>query len=132
VGVQRALRKLFSGYVAWTEKVKGLQRVPGLFGRYLQPPPTPNQGRHEREAINGPSQGGAVDMLKLQTNKLDIELGGGYSSRETRHMIHDSAIVTCPEDEAGEEFENFVKETMEGAVSLSVPIRVEVKRWGAS
>jgi uracil-DNA glycosylase family 4 len=126
VGVQDAIRKTFKGYVAWSERVKRLRVVPGLFGRKMYVPPNPNLERMGREAINCGSQGGAVDVLKLQIQ--DLEAVPGITSR-TRHMIHDSVLVAVPESDATLDIENAIRYTMRDAVSLSVPLLVEVKRW---
>ena len=46
-------------------------------------------------------------------------------------QVHDEVVVEC-EEEAVQEVENTLKETMEGALELSVPLSVKVekgKRW---
>lgn len=121
--IQQQIRRTFAGYVRWSNKVKRLSIVPGLFGRKLHVPPHPNQAHREREAINSPSQGGAVDVLKIQCDRLE------QVAFDTRHMIHDSALVRVDEADAGREIEETMRETMESAVKLSVPLKVGVGRW---
>jgi DNA polymerase-1 len=121
--LQQSIRQTFKGYVQWSNLVKRLSIVPGLFGRKLFVPPHPNQGHREREAVNSPSQGGAVDVLKLQTHALETK---GF---DTRHMIHDSVLVMADESDAGHDFLETARETMEKAVTLTVPLKVEAGLW---
>ncbi len=103
--------------------MKKLAIVPGLFGRSLYVPPHPNDMHREREAIASPSQGGAADMLKLQIATLE---GANFN---TRHQIHDSVFVMMPKADAGPEVENEMSRVMEEAVTLTVPLKVDCKRW---
>ena len=103
--------------------MKRLSIVPGLFGRSLYVPPHPNDAHREREAINAPSQGGAVDVLKIQIADLE---DAGFN---TRHQIHDSVFVLMPEADAGPEVEHEMIRVMEEAVTLTVPLKVDCKRW---
>ncbi len=121
--IQEAIRSTFKDYVRWSNKVKRLAIIPGLFGRSLYVPPHPSDAHREREAINAPSQGGAVDVLKLQSIALEDE---GFN---TRHQIHDSVFVAMPEADAGEEAEREMVRVMEEAVELTVPLKVDCKRW---
>lgn len=121
--IQQAFRSLFKVYVQWSNKVKRLSVVPGLFGRSLYVPPHPSDAHREREAIAAPSQGGSADVLKLQDIALEDE---GFN---TRHQIHDSVFVAMPESDAGEEVEHEMTRIMEEAVELTVPLKVDCKRW---
>lgn len=121
--IQEALRRTFAGYTKWANKVKRLSIVPGLFGRKLFVPPHPNQGHREREAIAAPSQGGSADVLKLQA--LALEKAGF----DTRHAIHDSVLVAVPDDLSDEDALRGMIETMETAVELTVPLKVEGGFW---
>lgn len=121
--IMTQLRATFGGYTRWANKVKHFSIVPGLFGRKMYVPPHPNASYREREAVNCPSQGGAVDVLKIQCNAVER---AGF---DTRHAIHDSCLVAVDEKEATRDtMENF-REVMEGAVKLSVPMRVGVGVW---
>lgn len=121
--IQEKLRSMFSVYVRWSNKVKHLSIVPGLFGRSLYVPPHPSDAHREREAIAAPSQGGSADVLKLQTLALEE---AGFN---TRHQIHDSIFVSMPEADAGDEVEREMARIMEDAVELTVPLKVDCKRW---
>jgi len=77
----------------------------------------------ERVAINTPVQGSAADLIKLAM----IRLAGAL--RETRArlllQVHDELVVESPEEEAAA-VGAMMKRIMEGAISLSVPLRVDV------
>ena len=123
VGLQQKIRSTFAGYVRWSNKVKRLSIVPGLFGRLLFVPPHANPGHREREAIAAPSQGGSADVLKLQCDALES------AGADTRHAIHDSCLVAVDERDASDDLVKDMEHTMEKAVELSVPLRVEGGFW---
>ena len=64
-----------------------------------------------------------MDVLKIQIDDLE---DGGFN---TRHQIHDSVFVMMDEAEAGEEVEHEMTRIMEEAVTLTVPLKVDCKRW---
>ena len=79
----------------------------------------------ERAAINAPLQGTAADIIKKAMIELH-ELGVNLLLQ-----VHDELIIECPEDKA-EATAALVKKTMEHAVTLSVPLTVDVsigKTW---
>ncbi len=77
----------------------------------------------ERMAMNTPIQGTAADLMKLAMIELDEALKkGGYRSKLII-QVHDEVVLECPEDEV-EKVESLVVKTMEGALELSVPLRV--------
>ena len=85
----------------------------------------------ERMALNTPIQGTAADIIKLAmvrvANRLEKE---GLAARLIL-QVHDELIVECPESEA-ELAARLLKEEMEGAASLSVPLTADVnqgKNW---
>lgn len=121
--IMTTLRGIFHGYVRWSKKVGRMSVVPGLFGRQMYVPPHPNENHRKREAVNAPSQGGAVDILKIQSNDLE---NAGF---DTRHAIHDSCLVAVDESEATEDTRRQIVEIMENAVKLSVPLKVGIGQW---
>lgn len=121
--IMNTLRGMFHGYVRWGRKVGRMSVVPGLFGRMFHVPPHPNENYRKREAVNAPSQGGAVDILKIQCN--DVEKAGF----DTRHAIHDSCLVAVDEEDEGPDIENEIVNIMENSVALSVPLKVGVGKW---
>jgi DNA polymerase-1 len=77
----------------------------------------------ERMAMNTPIQGTAADLMKLAMIELDEALKkGGYRSKLII-QVHDEVVLECPEDEV-ERVEELVVKTMEGALALSVPLKV--------
>jgi len=77
----------------------------------------------ERLAYNMPIQGTAADIIKLAM----IELGARLKPFGARLLlqVHDELLIEVPEDRA-DEVAALVREVMEGAASLSVPLSVEV------
>jgi DNA polymerase-1 len=86
----------------------------------------------ERIAINTPIQGSAADIVKLAMIRLDRALRKHSSPARMLLQVHDELILECPETLA-QETAQLVKEEMEQAIVLRVPLRVSVetgKRWG--
>ncbi|MDR1900639.1 MAG: DNA polymerase I [Treponema sp.] len=86
----------------------------------------------ERVAVNTPIQGSAADIVKTAMIKLDRVLQERQSPARLLLQVHDELILECPQ-EAAKETAALVREVMEQAVSLTVPLRVSVetgKRWG--
>jgi DNA polymerase-1 len=77
----------------------------------------------ERMAMNTPIQGTAADLMKLAMIELDEALRmGGYRSKLII-QVHDEVVLECPEDEV-QRVEKLVVKTMEGALELSIPLKV--------
>ena len=75
----------------------------------------------ERTAINSPIQGSAADILKIAMINLDKALvEGGYKTKMLL-QVHDEIVLEVPNDELVA-MEALVKETMEAAVELAVPL----------
>ncbi|MDR1909570.1 MAG: DNA polymerase I, partial [Spirochaetaceae bacterium] len=86
----------------------------------------------ERVAVNTPIQGSAADIVKTAMLMLDRRLAETGSPARLLLQVHDELILECPRSEA-RDAAALVREVMENAVSLSVPLRVSVetgKRWG--
>lgn len=85
----------------------------------------------ERMAMNAPIQGTAADLMKLAMIHLDQALKkGGFASRMII-QVHDEILLDCPESEA-QEVQKLVEKTMENAMRLEVPLRVNSacgKNW---
>ncbi len=75
----------------------------------------------ERTAINSPIQGSAADILKIAMINLDKALVEGGFKTKMLLQVHDEIILQVPKDEL-EAIEKLVKETMESAIELSVPL----------
>ena len=89
------------------------------------------RGRGEREAINTPIQGSAADIINLAMIRIFRRLEeGGFRSKMIL-QVHDELLFEMHETEL-EELRTHIKNDMENAWELSVPLRVEMraaKNW---
>lgn len=86
----------------------------------------------ERTAVNTVIQGTAAEIMK----KAMIDVYGEMKRRSLKSklilQVHDELIFEVPVEEA-DEMEALIKDKMEGAASLSVPLKVSIERghsWG--
>lgn len=75
----------------------------------------------ERTAINSPIQGSAADILKVAMINLDKALTDAGLSTRMLLQVHDEIVLEVPIAEL-ETVKAMVKETMESAIQLSVPL----------
>lgn len=88
----------------------------------------------ERTAINTPIQGTAADLMKLVMIALHKRLLKESPPTKMILQVHDELIFEAPENEV-DRVEAIVREEMEGALSLNVPLRVDIKpgdNWAES
>ncbi|MFQ5835110.1 MAG: DNA polymerase, partial [bacterium] len=81
---------------------------------------------------NTPVQGGAADLIKLAMINLDRKFKKEGLGAYIVLQIHDELLLEVPEAEI-DQTRKIVKEKMERAVKLSVPLVVETKvgkNWG--
>ena len=78
----------------------------------------------ERTAINSPIQGSAADILKVAMINLDKALTDAGLSTRMLLQVHDEIVLEVPMAEL-ETVKAMVKETMESAIQLSVPLIVD-------
>jgi DNA polymerase-1 len=84
------------------------------------------RGRAEREAVNLPIQGTAADVLKRAMIDVHAALPTIAGGRARMILtVHDELLFEAPK-EAAEDTARRVKELMEGAVTLKVPLTVDV------
>ena len=142
LGIEPAEAKLF--IANYFEKYKGVRafidktleearrelKVRTLFGR-IRPIPDINsknanqRGFAERTAVNTPLQGTAADLIKVAMIRIDAALQDrGLKSRMTL-QVHDELVFEVPESEV-ETMQSLVREQMEKAHALSVPLLVEM------
>ena len=85
----------------------------------------------ERAAMNMPLQGSSADIIKIaMINVFETLKKGGYKAKLVL-QIHDELLIDCPEEEVPA-VSKILKDEMENAVSLLVPLTVEVgvgKSW---
>jgi DNA polymerase I len=112
------------------------QSVKTLFGR-VRPIPdinskNPNmRGFAERTAVNTPLQGTAADLIKIAMIKIDAEFERRRLKSRMTLQVHDELVFEVPEDEA-DSVRTLVRDGMENAHPLSVPLLVEIgvgKNW---
>ncbi len=80
----------------------------------------------EREAINMPIQGSNADIIKIAMIQLDESLQQLHLKSKMILQVHDELVFEVPDDELPV-MRKLVREKMEGAAELSVPLRVEIK-----
>jgi len=83
----------------------------------------------ERIAVNTPIQGSAADIVKTAMLSLDKRLTSEKSRARLLLQVHDELILESPGDEADKNAK-IVKEEMEQAVKLSIPLRVNIEKGG--
>jgi DNA polymerase-1 len=89
----------------------------------------------ERMAINAPVQGTAADMIKLAMNRIfnkfpTVKCGESKCPKMIL-QVHDELVFECPEEEA-EKLAAIIREEMEKALPLKIPVRVDIgigKNW---
>jgi DNA polymerase-1 len=79
----------------------------------------------EREAVNMPIQGTAADILKRAMIDLHAELPKQGLRTRMILTVHDELLFEAPREEA-DAAAAVVRERMEQAASLSVPLTVDV------
>ena len=142
LGIEPADAKQF--IAAYFEKYKGVRafidktleearrdlKVRTLHGR-VRPIPDINsknanqRGFAERTAVNTPLQGTAADLIKVAMIRIDAALRErGLTSRMTL-QVHDELVFEVPEREV-EVIQSLVREQMEKAHALAVPLLVEM------
>ena len=85
----------------------------------------------ERTAINAPLQGSAADIIKLAMIELHQRLRAEAPEASIILQVHDELIVEAPADQS-EKVAGMMKDCMESAIQLSVPITVDIgtgKNW---
>ncbi len=142
LGIEPGAAKQF--IEAYFEKYKGVRRfidrtleetrrdqsVKTLFGR-IRPIPDINsknanlRGFAERTAVNTPLQGTAADLIKSAMIRIDDQLRKRDMKSRMTLQVHDELVFEVPEREI-DDLRAMVKENMEQAYSLSVPLLVEI------
>jgi DNA polymerase-1 len=81
------------------------------------------RGVGERTATNSPIQGTAADLIKLAMIRLHERLADSRSRMLVQ--VHDELLFEAPEEDA-EALGLLVREEMESAIELDVPLRVDL------
>jgi DNA polymerase-1 len=112
------------------EEARTTGRVRTAFGR-LRPMPEISSGdvqarnRAEREAMNTPLQGTAADLMKLAMVKAQARLKRDQVQTRMILTVHDELVFEAPDAEV-DRAEALVREEMEGAYAMRVPLKVDL------
>ena len=122
-----AVRKFMDACVA-QGKAEGYSVT--MYGRRRPLPElsSPNYNRRqfgERAAMNTPVQGAAADIIKIAMNTVHERLAKEGFEAKLILQVHDELIVECPEHER-EAVESLLRESMESAAQLRVPLVADV------
>lgn len=115
--------------ILWQGKDKGY--VSTICNRRLYTPDL-NAGNHfakaaqERAAINMPFQGSAADIMKIAMIKVANRIKEEKLDIKILLQVHDELVCECP-DELAQTCAKLVKEEMEKAFVLKVPLIAEAK-----
>ena len=82
------------------------------------------KGFGERTAMNTPIQGSAADIINIAMIRIHERLASGFKTRMIL-QVHDELLFEVPQDEL-HEISRMVKDEMEGAWDLRVPIVAEI------
>lgn len=82
------------------------------------------RGFGERVALNTPIQGSAADIIKIAMVRVFEKLKEGNYKSKLLLQVHDELIIEAPEEEK-EEVVKLLKDTMEDAVKLNLPLKVD-------
>ena len=110
--------------------------VTTIFGRRRMIPELASKNKQvqafgKRAAMNAPIQGAAADIIKLAMVAVYRRLKDELPEAKLILQVHDELIIECPEEQA-EQVSALLKEEMENAVHLAVPMTAEVhsgKSW---
>lgn len=83
------------------------------------------RGAAERNAVNAPIQGSAADIIKLAMINIHKKLEEGKYRTKMLLQVHDELVFDAHKDEL-ETIQSLIKNEMENAFKLSVPLDVEI------
>jgi DNA polymerase-1 len=124
----------YRGVRAWLDRTIEEVRKTGvartLFGR-IRPIPDIHSKDYavrqfaERTAVNSPIQGTAADVIKIAMIRIQKALQNKGLSTKILLQVHDELVLESPEREVAE-IQQIVRNEMENAVALKVPLRVDM------
>ena len=100
----------------------------------LRSPKAPIREFGKRAAMNTPVQGTAADIIKLAMVRIDQALREAGLQSRLILQVHDELLLECPPEEA-EQAAALLREAMEDAIELQVPLVAEVhqgENWACS
>ncbi len=125
----------YSGISYYMLHIKETARAQGyvttLLGRRREIPELRSGNRSlaaagERMAINMPIQGTAADIMKIAMIRVARRLRDDGFRARLLLQVHDELLLEVPRDEV-DRLVPVLRETMEGALALDVPLTVDVK-----
>ena len=127
-GVEKGYIKGYLDGVVETAKADGYTTT--LFGRRryipeLRAPQYPVRKLGERKAMNSPLQGTAADIIKRAMIAVDARLRAEGLDAYLILQVHDELILEAHKKDA-ERAALILREEMEGAAALAVPLTVDV------
>ena len=118
-------------YMHWSiDQAKKNEYVETIMGRrrYLKDINAKNsvvRAMAERNAINAPIQGSAADIIKMAMIQIDKEIEARKMKSKMLLQVHDELVFDMYYSEK-EELKSLVKSKMENAISLKVPLIVDI------
>ncbi|MEC7548431.1 MAG: DNA polymerase, partial [Bacteroidota bacterium] len=83
------------------------------------------RGSAERNAVNAPIQGSAADIIKLAMIAIQKRLKSENKNSKMILQVHDELVFDVPKYEI-DEIKILIKEEMENAFKLDVPLVVDI------
>ena len=83
------------------------------------------RGAAERNAVNAPIQGSAADIIKIAMINIHNKLSSGNYKTKMLLQVHDELVFDCYKPEL-EEMKTLIKNEMENAYKMAVPLDVEL------
>ena len=83
------------------------------------------RGHAERNAINAPIQGTAADVIKIAMIRILDEMKKKKLNSRMLLQVHDELVFDVDKNEV-EVMQELVKQNMENAVKMAVPLEVEM------
>ncbi|TDS08458.1 DNA polymerase I [Sphingobacterium paludis] len=83
------------------------------------------RGFAERNAINAPIQGSAADLIKVAMIHIQKDIASAGLQGKMIMQVHDELVFDVPQNEV-EQFSKIIRDRMQNAITLKVPIEVEV------
>lgn len=134
--IYSGVREFFDETVEKAEKTGFIETIMGR-KRNIYAINSKNHMEHEgavRIAKNSPIQGSAADIVKKAMLDVEAALHEANNGAKLLLQVHDELILECPDDEKTvSDTIALVKDKMEHAVKLDVPLRVSIesgKAWG--
>ncbi|WP_041081097.1 DNA polymerase I [Thermotoga profunda] len=120
-----SVREYFAKVVAYA---KTYGHVKTMFGRKREVPQLRSKDASirqegERIAVNTPIQGTAADIMKLAM--IDLHSKMKQMNSKMILQVHDELVFEVPDNEV-EQMLQIIRQSMEGVVKLSVPLKVDI------